>query len=184
MQRKTLFVHLEPFSLVRVQEHRHSLMNISQSRYSCLFKQCDSMGSIHLITPKHRHPTDLSKLKWRTTPWKLNMKLSNLQFDITAVSPFLSLLSMKVWHLQTLAGCGRGQRETKTIRCLSAVFPLCFTSKPCGKRAERWYFSPAFCCLAFWPACQESSAGHEVVLPSVGVVWLECSYSSSSNGYF
>lgn len=153
-------------------------MNIPQSRYSCLFKQCDSMGSIHLITPKHQHPTDLSKLKWRTTARKLNMKLSNLQFDITAVSPFLSLFSMKEWHLQTLAGRERGQRETKTIRCLSAVFPLCATSKPCGKRIERWDFSPAFWCLAFWPACHFRKAQQGMRLSFL--VWGLCGLNGAT----
>lgn len=178
-------MHLEPFSLVRVQEHSHSLMNIPQSRYSCLFKQCDSMGSIHLITPKHQHPTDLSKLKWRTTARKLNMKLSNLQFDITAVSPFLSLFSMKEWHLQTLAGCegAEGNQNNKMPFC---CFPTLRHQQALWKKNRKVGFFSCFLVLGFLTCLsfQESSAGHEVVLPSVGVVWLEWSYSSSSNGYF
>lgn len=104
-----------------------------------------------------------------------------LQLHIPAVSLFLSHLSLR--GIYCLWWMWRSQRETKTLTC---CFPTSHRQQVQQKQSKKagFVFPPAFwsflTCLSF----QGSSAGHEVFFPSVGVVWLAWSYSSSNKDYF
>lgn len=127
------------------------------------------------------------------TAWKLTRKcplcsFTSLRFHISAVSPFLTHLCIREVVSTVLGGCGEGKMETKTLTRLPDVSPLHTISMPSRSRAGKqdllflllFWLSGFLTCLSF----QGSSAGHKVFFPSVGVVWLAWSYSSSNKGYF